>query len=79
MNVTEEDREKARGLVTHRDMCGGSNCTCGAVDEQQDVAAALAAEREKARAPFLALANVALTRWSWTGKGVAAAILRAAE
>ena len=47
---TEQDREAARE-VQHR------LCTTAAVYHEGIIAAALAVEREKARAPFLALAT----------------------
>lgn len=41
---------------THGDCCAGE-CDCGRDERRDAIAAALAAEREKARAPFLALAE----------------------
>lgn len=67
IEATEGDRQRAIELLpdhqgwchaaAHGDCCGADDCDCGTSESRDAVAMALAYEREKARAPFLALAE----------------------
>lgn len=88
MSATEADREKAMSLVPdhqgwcqfaiHGDCCDGE-CDCGTSEAHDAVAEALAAERVKARAPFLALADELEDDGDHTSVMISGAIRRAAE
>lgn len=90
-DVTGLDQEKAKALVPdHQSWCqvvshlhccaeGPDDCDCGVTDARRGVAVALADQRTRARAPFLALAEAIRDGWHPSARHLETEIRRAAK